>query len=103
MAKEIASSVEALEAEAEKILEEARTSASKILLEAKEEAKKTLSSPLPLDTIRTECDRIVSKAKAEAGETIRDSEKNAAQIGSNADRRVKEIADRVVNIVTGTI
>ena len=101
MAKEITSSVEALEGEAEKILEEARTRASEILLEAREEAKKIVSSQLPLDEIKTECDRIVSKARAEAAKKIKDSEKKATEIGSNADKKVKEITELVVNIVTG--
>jgi len=101
MAKEIANSVEALEVEAEKILEKAKTRASEIFLEAREEAKKILTSPLSLDAVKTEYDRIVSKARAEADEKIRDSEKRAAEIGINADKKVKEITELVVNIVTG--
>ena len=101
MAKEITSSVETIEVEAEKILAEARTRASEILLEAKEEAKRMLSSQLPLDEIKTECDKIVSKARAEADEKIKDSEKKAAAISINADKKVKEITERVVNIIRG--
>jgi len=101
MAKEITNSVEALENEAEKILEKAKTRASEIFLEAREEAKKILSSPLPLDALKTEYDRIVSGARAEADEKIRDSEKRAAEIGINADKKVKGITELVVNIVTG--
>jgi vacuolar-type H+-ATPase subunit H len=101
MAKEITSNVEALEAEAEKILAEARTRASEILLEAKEEAKKIVSSQLPLNEIKTECDKIVSKARAEADEKIKDSEKKAAEISINADKKVKELTELVVNIVRG--
>jgi len=101
MSKEITNSVEALEAEAEKILEEARTRASEILLEAREEAKKLLSSQLPLDVVKTECDRIVSKAREEADKKIKDSEEKAAEIGINADTKIKEITELVVNIVTG--
>jgi len=101
MAKEITHNVEALEVEAEKILEEARTRANQILLEARAEAQRILSSPLPLDVVKTECDKIVSKARAEADEKIKDSEKKAAEIGINADKKVKEITGLVVNIVTG--
>ena len=101
MAKEITNSVEALEVEAEKILEKAKTRASEIFLEAREEAKRILSSPLSLDAVKTEYDRIVSRARAEADEKIRDSEKRAAEIGINADKKVKEITELVVNIVTG--
>jgi F0F1-type ATP synthase membrane subunit b/b' len=101
MAKEITNSVEALEGEAEKILEEAKTKASEIFLEAREEAKKMISSPLPLDAVQTECDKIVSKARAEADEKIKDSEKKAAEIGINADKKVKELTELLVNIVRG--
>jgi vacuolar-type H+-ATPase subunit H len=101
MAKEITSNIEALEVEAEKILEEARTRANQILIEAREEAKKMLSSQLPLDEIKTECDRIVSKARAEADTKIKDSEKKAAEIGINADKKVKRLTELVVNIITG--
>ena len=101
MAEEITHDVKALEVEAEKILEEARTRASQIRLEAREEAKKMLSSQLPLDEVKTECDNIVNKARIEADEKIKDSEKKAAEIGINADRKVKELTELVVNIVTG--
>jgi F0F1-type ATP synthase membrane subunit b/b' len=101
MAKEIASDVEVLEAEAEKILADARARASEIILEAREEAKKMLSSQLPLDEARAECEKIVSKAKAQADEKVKDSEKQAAEISINADKRLKETTELVVNIVRG--
>jgi vacuolar-type H+-ATPase subunit H len=101
MPKEITSNVEALEAEAQKILEEAKTRANEILLQAREEAKKILSTQLPLDEIKTECDKIVSKARAEANKKIKDSEQKAAEISIAADKKVKEITERVVNIVRG--
>jgi vacuolar-type H+-ATPase subunit H len=101
MPEEITSSVEALEGEAEKILAGAKTRASEILLEAKEEAKRILSSRSPLDEVKTECDKIVSKARAEADRKIKDSEKKAAEISITADKKVKEITELVVNIVRG--
>ena len=101
MPEEITSSVEALEVEAEKILAEAKTRASEIVLEAKEEAKKMLSSQLPLDDVKTECEKIVSKARAEADKKIKDSGERAAEININADKKVKEITELVVNIVRG--
>jgi vacuolar-type H+-ATPase subunit H len=101
MPEEITSSVEALEVEAEKILAEAKTRANEILLEAKEEAKKILSSQLPLDEVKTECDKIVNKARAEADGKIKDSEKKAAEVSINADKKIKELTELVVNIVRG--
>ena len=101
MREEFTNSVEAMEVAAEKMLEEARITANGILIEAKEEAKKILSSQLPLDEVKTEYDKIVSKARAEANKKIKDSEKKAAEISITADRKVKEITELVVNIVTG--
>jgi len=101
MPKEIANSVEVIELEAEKILEKAKTRASEMLLEAREEARKILSSPLPLDAVKAEYDRIVSRVRAEADEKIKESEKKAAEIGSNADKKAREITDLMINIVTG--
>lgn len=101
MPEEITNSVEALEAKAEKMLAEAKTRANEILLKAKEEAKKMLSSQLPLDEVKTECNEIVGKAEAEANKKITDSEKKAAEININADKKVKEITGLVVSIVRG--
>jgi vacuolar-type H+-ATPase subunit H len=101
MREELTNSVEAMEIAAEKMLEEARITANGILIEAKEEAKKILSSELPLDEVRTEYDKIIGKARAEADDKIKDAEKTAAEISINADRKVKEITELVVNIVTG--
>lgn len=101
MPEEITSNVEALEAEAEKILAEAKTRASEIVLQAKEEARKMLSSQLPLDEVKTKCEQIVSKANAEADRRIKESEKSAAEITINADKKVKELTGLVVSIVRG--
>jgi hypothetical protein len=43
----------------------------------------------------------VSKARVEADKKIKDSEKKAAEISINADKKVKEVTELVVNIVRG--
>jgi vacuolar-type H+-ATPase subunit H len=101
MPEEMTSSVQALEARAEKILADAKTRAGDIVLEAKEQAKKLLSSQLPLDEVKAESEKIVSKAQAEADTKIKDAEKSAAEIKTNADKRVKDITELVVNTVKG--
>jgi vacuolar-type H+-ATPase subunit H len=101
MREELTNSVEAMEIAAEKMLEEARITANGILIEAKEEAKKIFSSELPLDEVKTKYNKIISKARAEADDKIKHAEKAAAEISINADRKVKEITELVVNIVTG--
>jgi hypothetical protein len=101
MPEEMTSSVEALEAKAEKMLTDAKTRAGDLVLEAKEEAKKMLSSQLPLDEVKAESEKIVNKARAEADTKIKDAEKSAAEIKASADKRVKEVTELVVNIVKG--
>ena len=99
--EEITSSVEAIEVEAEKILEEARGRANEILLKAKEETKKILSSELPMDEVKTKCDEIINRARVEAEWKIADSEKKASGISANADKKVEEIVKLMINIITG--
>jgi len=101
MAKEITSSVEALEVQAEGILEQARAKASEIVLQSRDEAKRVLSSELALDEVKAECQKIVSNAKVEAGKRIKDSESKSAEISASADKKAKEITDLLVNIVRG--
>lgn len=101
MSKKVANSVEAIELEAEKILEEARTGANEILLKAKTEVKKILSSQLPTDKVRIECDEIISNAREEAEGKVRDSEKKACETSTNADKKVAGIAERIVHIIMG--
>jgi hypothetical protein len=40
-------------------------------------------------------------ARAEADEKIRDSEKKAVEISTNADKKAREITELMINIVTG--
>ena len=99
--KDIGSSVEATEIEAEKILEEAKAKASEILLKAKEETKTFLSSQLAMDEVKAEYEKIIAKAKVEAEKRIEDSKKKASEVSSKADKKIAEIAEHIVNIVTG--
>lgn len=101
MTNEITNSVEAIEAEAQKILEEARNRAREILLEGKQEAKRIFSSQLPLDDVKSKCVRILNEAKAEADRKIEDSEKRAAEIRISADKKAEEITELMASIVTG--
>ncbi len=99
--KDITSSVEATEAEAEKILEEAKARANEILLKSREDARKIVSSDLPMAEVKTECDGIINKANMQAEEKIADSVRKASEIGANADKKVAEIVDLIVSIIIG--
>ncbi len=99
--EEVASSVEAIEVEAEKVLESARSRANQILLKAKEEANKISSSDLPMDEVKTECERIIRKAREEANKKTEASLLESSEVRARADEKVGEIVQRIVDIVTG--
>jgi len=101
MPNEFASSVEAIDAEAEKILEEARTRASEILRKGREEAKDIVSSQPPMDDVKEEYERIIHEARAEADKKIEESRKKASEISTSADSKVQKVAERIVDIITG--
>jgi len=100
-AEEMTSSVETIEVEAEKILEEARNRASEILVKANEEANKILSSELPMDEVKAECQKIIHKAREEANKKVEDSRKKASEIKTGTGKKVDKITERIVSNITG--
>jgi len=99
--RKISKSVEDIESEAERILEEARTRANEILLKAKEEAKEILSSQLPMDEVKTECQEIIHNAKVEADKKSKDAANKASEIGITSDKNIEGVVERIVNIIIG--
>lgn len=99
--EEVISSVESIEAEAEKILESARSRANEILLKAKEEANKISSAELPMDEVKTECESIIGKARQEADKKFEASRLESSTVRTRADEKVSQIVDLIVNIITG--
>ncbi len=99
--RKISKSVEDIESEAERILEEARTRANEILLKAKEEAKEILSSQLPMDEVKTECQEIIHNAKVEADKKSKDAANKASEIGTTADKKIEGVVEHIVNIIIG--
>jgi len=100
-AEEMTSSVESIEVEAEKILEEARSKASEILLKANEESNKILSSELLMDEVRTECEQIILKAREEADKKVAESKKDASKIRTDIGKKVEEVTARIVSNIVG--
>ena len=100
-AEEMTSSVEAIEVEAERILKEAKNRANAILVKANEEANKILSSELPMDEIKAECQKIIHKAREEADKKVEDSRKKASEIKPEIGNKVDKITERIVNNITG--
>jgi len=100
-AEEMTSSVETIEVEAERILEEARNRASEILLKANEEANKILSSELPMDEVKAECQKIIHKAREEADKKVEDSREKASEIKAEVGNKMDKITERIVINITG--
>jgi len=100
-AEEMTSSVETIEAKAEKILEEARNTASEILVKANDEANKILSSELPVDEVKAECQEIIGKAREEADKKVEDSRQKATEIKAAIGNKVNKVAERIVSTITG--
>lgn len=98
---DISGSVEATEAEAERLLDEAKTRANEILARSREEVKKIVSSELPMGEVEEESRRIVREATVHAEERIAASAKEASEIHAHAGSKAPEIVDRIVTIITG--
>ena len=99
--EKVTSSIENIEVEAEKLLESARSKANEILLKASEESQQILSSELPMDEVKAECQKIVDKARKEADSKVEDSKSKAQEIKAEASKKVEGIVQRMLNIVTG--
>jgi vacuolar-type H+-ATPase subunit H len=100
-AKEMSSSVEAIEAEAEKILKEARSKTNDILLKANDEAGKILSARLAVDEVKKECEQIIEQAREAADKKVKESKNQASKIKTNIEKKADKIIGRIVNSITG--
>lgn len=100
-ADEIASSVETIELEAERKLEEARSRASEIVLGAREEADKILAAEVSLDEVKKQGKKILDQARKKADQEVTESQKAAAEIKSTIGKKTDEIVKHIVNVVTG--
>ncbi len=100
-AKEMTSNVENIETEAERILGEARSRANETFLKANEESSKILSSELPMDEVKKECEQIINRAKKEVEKKVEEYRKKASEIKTGSSKRVEKITERIVSKITG--
>lgn len=103
MPQEIHTTIETIEADAEKVVEEAREKAKQILVAAKAEAKGILSSELPMEEIQMEQDRIIGAAKEEASEQVEESKRMVSQLRASAKKKGDEAVRLIVNRIKGVI
>jgi vacuolar-type H+-ATPase subunit H len=101
MASDITGSVQAMEAEATQVIEEAKAKAADILQKAREEAKKMASTQLPLDDVKAEGAKIVKDAEGKAAAEMKQSEKLASDIKAGAAGKTNEYSKSMVSIVLG--
>ncbi len=99
--EEMTINIETIEVEAERILEEARSKANEILLKTNEEASKILSSKLPMDEVKTECERIIHKARGEADKKVEEAKKKTSEIKTEVGNKVNKITESIVSNITG--
>ncbi len=100
-AKEMSSSVEAIEVEAEKILKEAQSKTNAILLKANDEAGKILSAKLSADEVKKECEQIIKQAREDADKKVKESKTQASKIKTNIEKKSEKITGRIVSDITG--
>jgi hypothetical protein len=101
MASDITGSVQAMEAEATQVIEEAKAKAADILQKARDEAKKMASTQLPLDDVKAESAKIVKDAQQKAGAEMKQAEKLASEIKTSAAGKTNEYSKSMVSIVLG--
>ncbi len=101
MASDIQGSVQAMEAEAAQVLEEARSRASDILQKAREEARSMSFAELPLDDVKADCDKMVKDAEQKAATVMQQAEKQAEGIKSSAGGKADQYTKLMVSIVLG--
>jgi cell division septum initiation protein DivIVA len=93
--------VEAMEKEAEKILADARKNADEILSKARIKADKILNSKPDVDDITPQCDKIINDAQVASKKRKDDDAKRIAKIKNTAEKRIDEVVDTILEIVTG--
>ncbi|MBT8490071.1 MAG: hypothetical protein KJN62_03390, partial [Deltaproteobacteria bacterium] len=101
MPETMQTTIETIEKDAEKVLEDARTTARKILDNAKEEVSNILSSDPPMDEVTRERDKIIQTAQEETTKEIEISKKKALQIKARATKKIDETVQFIVNHLQG--
>ncbi len=101
MASDITGGVQAMEAEAARVLEEARAKAADTVVKAREEAKKMAAAELPLDDVKAEGAKLVKDAEKQAELELKKADERAGEIRSSAGRKADQYAKMLAGIVLG--
>jgi len=90
-----------MEAEAARVLEEARAKASDIALKAREESRKMAVAELPLDDVKAEGAKLIKEAESHAELELKQADERAAEIKASAGRKADQYAKMLAGIVLG--
>lgn len=101
MASDITGGVQAMEAEAARVLDDAKAKASDILQKARDESRKMADAELPLDDVKAECASVVKEASQKAERDVKEAELQAADIKSSAGKKADQYAKMIVSVVIG--
>ena len=101
MASDITGGVQAMEAEAARVLDEAKAKASDIVQKARDESRKMADAELRLDDVKAECASVVEEATRKADRDVKEAEQRAADIKSSAGKKADQYAKMIVSIVIG--
>ena len=97
MPETMKTTIETIEKDAEKILDEAKKTARKIMDDAKGEVSTILSSDLPMDEVTRERNKIIQTAEEESAKEIEATKKKASQIKAQATQKIDETVQFIVN------
>ena len=101
MASDITGGVQAMEAEAARVLDEAKAKASDIVQKARDESRKMADAELRLDDVKAECASVVEEATRKADRNVKEAEQQAADIKSSVGKKADQSAKMIVSIVIG--
>jgi vacuolar-type H+-ATPase subunit H len=99
--RQIVHSVEAMEKQAETILNEARAKADNILSKANKEADEILNGELIMDEVDVKCQDIINKARSEADKKKGNASKQISRMKVNANKNIEEVVKHIIDIVSG--
>ena len=101
MATDIGRGVQAMEDEAARVIDEAKSKAADVLQKAREEARNMANSDLPLEDVKAEAATLVDEARKKAQADSKESDKRAADIKAGASKKAEDYAAQMVSIVSG--
>ncbi|HET57027.1 MAG TPA: hypothetical protein ENN35_01120 [Deltaproteobacteria bacterium] len=101
MAEDTYTSIKDIEAEAEKIIEEAKAAAKATTERARAEAKEILASDIAVDDTSELEKEIVTQAEEEARRKIEEAERRAAKLKKSSADQVEGIVNEIVGYMKG--